>query len=141
MLSTDVATAKAWACRLHAGQTDKAGRPYITHPERVAGRMSLPEEQVVAWLHDTVEDTGLPITKIAEQFGEETASAVDAISRRKDESWDDYLLRVKKNETARHVKISDLIDNSNLSRIPDVTLCDVERQLKYNSALRLLMTD
>ena len=48
MLSTDVATAKAWACRLHAGQTDKAGRPYITHPERVAGRMSLPEEQVVA---------------------------------------------------------------------------------------------
>ena len=60
MLSKDVDTAKAWAYRLHAGQVDKAGGPYVTHPERVAGRMSTPEEQVVGWLHDTVEDTGLP---------------------------------------------------------------------------------
>ena len=81
-----------------------------------------------------MEDTGLPITKIAEQFGEETASAVDAISRRKDESWDDYLLRVKKNETARHVKISDLIDNSNLARLPAIVrrgaAVEVQQRLK-----------
>ena len=141
MLSKDVEKAKAWAYRLHAGQMDKAGLPYITHPERVAGRLTAQEDQVVGWLHDTVEDTGLTLREIEEQFGEETAAAVDAISRREDEDWDDYLLRVKENDTARRVKISDLIDNSNLSRIPAITMRDVERQLKYNKALRFLMTD
>ena len=54
--STDVEAAKALATRAHSGQTDKAGLPYITHPERVAGRLNTLEEQVVGWLHDTVED-------------------------------------------------------------------------------------
>ncbi len=141
MLSKDVETAKAWAYRLHAGQVDKAGQPYITHPERVAGRLRSREDQVVGWLHDTVEDTGLTLREIAAQFGEETAAAVDALSRRDGEDWEDYLRRVSGNETARRVKISDLIDNSNLSRIPDVTLRDVERQHKYNKALRYLLAE
>ena len=139
MYSVDVMTAKAWAARWHEGQRDKAGKPYITHPERVAGRLSAPEEQVVAWLHDTVEDTGLTLREIENTFGPETAAAVDAVSRRPGEDWEDYLRRVKQNEVARKVKISDLIDNSNLSRIPVVTLRDVDRQLKYNQALRYLM--
>ena len=139
--STDVEAAKALAARMHEGQTDKAGLPYVTHPQRVAERLETPEAQVVGWLHDTVEDTGLTLREIEEQFGKETAAAVDAISRRADEEWADYLLRVKRNETARRVKISDLIDNSNLSRIPDVSMRDVERQLKYNQALRFLMND
>ncbi len=139
MYSVDVTTAKAWAVRWHEGQRDKAGQPYVTHPERVAGRLSAPEEQVVAWLHDTVEDTGLTLREIENTFGPETAAAVDAISRRPGEEWEDYLRRVKQNEAARKVKISDLIDNSNLSRIPAVTLRDVDRQLKYNRALRYLM--
>ena len=139
MYSVDVMTAKAWAARWHEGQRDKAGKHYVTHPERVAGRLSAPEEQVVAWLHDTVEDTGLTLREIENTFGPETAAAVDAISRRPGEEWEDYLRRVKQNEAARKVKISDLIDNSNLSRIPAVTLRDVDRQLKYNRALRYLM--
>ena len=141
MLSKDVETAKAWAYRLHAGQVDKAGQPYITHPERVAGRLRSREDQVVGWLHDTVEDTGLTLREIAAEFGEETAAAVDAVSRRDGEDWEDYLRRVSGNETARRVKISDLIDNSNLSRIPEVTLRDVERQHKYNKSLRCLMAE
>ena len=139
MYSVDVTTAKAWAVRWHEGQRDKAGQPYVTHPERVAGRLSAPEEQVAAWLHDTVEDTGLTLREIENAFGPETAAAVDAVSRRPGEDWEDYLRRVKQNEVARKVKISDLIDNSNLSRIPAVTLRDVDRQLKYNQALRYLM--
>ena len=141
MLSRDVETAKAWAFRYHAGQTDKAGLPYVTHPQRVAERMDTPEEQVVGWLHDTVEDTGLTLREIELQFGPETAAAVDAISRREGEDWDDYLKRARNNPVARRVKISDLIDNSNLSRIPRVTMRDVDRQKKYNKALRYMMSD
>ena len=79
------------------------------------------------------------IHQIENQFGSETAAALDAISRRVGEEWADYLRRVKKNEVARNVKISDLIDNSNLSRIPNVTLRDVDRQERYNKALRFMM--
>ena len=140
MYSRDVDTAKAWAERLHRGQTDKAGQPYIGHPARVAGRLEQPEEQVVGWLHDTVEDTGLTLEEVTEQFGPETAAALDAVTRRAWEDWNDYLLRVKANPIATRVKISDLIDNSNLSRIPHITMKDVKRQEKYNKALQLLMS-
>ena len=139
--STDIEAAKALAARAHEGQTDKAGLPYITHPERVAARLDTPEAKVVGWLHDTVEDTPLTIHDIETVFGPETAAAVDAISRREDEAWPDYLVRVAVNPIARQVKISDLIDNSNLSRIPYVTLKDVERQKKYNKALKRLLEE
>ena len=141
MLSKDVKTAQAWAERLHQGQVDKSGKPYIGHPARVAGRLNSLEAQVVGWLHDTVEDTELSLPEIEKEFGPETAAAVDAVSRRDGEDWDAYLHRVKKNHIARQVKISDLIDNSNLSRLPRVTLRDVERQAKYNRALRELLEE
>ena len=112
--STDVEAARLLATQAHSGQTDKAGLPYITHPERVAGRLEDPAAQVVGWLHDTVEDTTLTLAEIEVQFGPETATAVDAISRRDGETWNDYLDRVAANPIARAVKISDLIDNSNL---------------------------
>ena len=79
--SIDVAAARALATKAHKGQTDKAGLPYITHPERVALRMESPELQVIGWLHDTVEDTTLTVKDIAERFGPETAAAVDAVLR------------------------------------------------------------
>jgi len=139
--SKDVAAARALAERRHAGQVDKAGLPYITHPQRVAERLETPEAQVVGWLHDTVEDTGLTLQEVETQFGPATAAAVDAVSRREGESWSDYLRRVKANPVARQVKISDLIDNSNLSRIPRVTLRDVQRQAKYNAALKRLLEE
>lgn len=141
MLSRDVRTAQSWAEKRHEGQVDKSGKPYVEHPARVAGRMETPEEQVVGWLHDTVEDTGLSLEEVERQFGPETAAAVDAVSRRDGEAWEDYLERVKQNPTARAVKISDLIDNSNLSRLDRITMKDVRRQEKYNRALQFLMEE
>lgn len=139
--SIDIEAAIALTTKAHEGQTDKAGLPYITHPERVAARLDTAEAKVIGWLHDTVEDTALTVQEIEVVFGPETAAAVDAISRRAGEKWVDYLDRVAANPMARQVKISDLIDNSNLSRIPHVTLKDVERQKKYNSALNRLLEE
>ena len=141
MLSNDIEAARLLAIHQHQGQVDKAGMPYILHPTRVVERMKTPEEKVVGWLHDTVEDTGLSLSDIEQQFGFETAEAVDAISRREDEPWEIYLQRVKRNPVARSVKISDLIDNSNLSRLRDITIKDVKRQEKYNLALQFLLSD
>lgn len=139
--SKDVEAAKELAYMMHEGQVDKAGLPYVTHPERVASRLESPEERVVGWLHDTVEDTEMTVDEIRERFGPETAAAVDAISRRDDETWEDYIERMKREPIARRVKIIDLIDNSNLSRIPRVTMRDVERQARYNRALKELLEE
>ena len=137
--SIDVAAARALATKVHEGQTDKAGLPYITHPERVASRLTTPEAQVVGWLHDTVEDTPITLQDIEADFGPETAAAVDAISRRKDEACSDYLDRVATNPVAKAATISDLIDNSNLGRIPVITVKDMKRQERYNKAMQKLM--
>ena len=137
--SVDIEKAEAMARKAHKGAVDESGRPYIEHPERVAARMEKPEEKVVGWLHDTVEDTDLTLEDIRQEFGSDTAEAVDAISHREGEPWAVYLMRVKANDVAKSVKISDLIDNSNLSRIPAVKPKDVKRQAKYNRALFFLM--
>ena len=83
----------------------------------------------------------MTLEEICAQFGPETAAAVDAISRREGEAWAEYIQRVAANPLARQVKISDLIDNSNLARLPAVTKKDVKRQGKYNQALQKLLEE
>ena len=138
-LSYDVYRARNLAAMAHEGAVDKAGAPYILHPMRVAERLSTPEERVVGWLHDVVEDTSVTLEEIREMFGAETAAAVDAITHREGESWSDYLCRVKANETAKAVKLADLTDNMNLTRFETVTAREVARAEKYLRAMRFLM--
>ncbi|MDI3292501.1 hypothetical protein [Janthinobacterium tructae] len=45
------------AAATHAGQTDKGGAPYILHPLRVMLRVAPGAQQIVAVLHDVVEDS------------------------------------------------------------------------------------
>ena len=127
------------AYNAHTCQTDKAGMPYIEHPHRVSMRMKTEEEMIVAWLHDVPEDTDVTVSELRDKFGDVVGDALEAITHRKGESWSDYLARVKANEIATRVKIADLIDNSNLDRLEDVTARDVLRQAKYNRALIFLM--
>lgn len=133
------AAAEVYAERMHQEQTDKAGQPYIGHLRRVAERMQTSDQRIVAWLHDILEDTYTDSAQIHEAFGPEIGAAVDAITRRPAERYSDYIRRVGENPLARAVKIADLIDNSNLSRLPSVILEDVKRQRKYNRALAYLL--
>lgn len=66
--ATDVvARAKAIAEQYHQGRQDKAGRPYITHPARVARRVTGdPTLEAIAWLHAVVEDTDATLVTLAE---------------------------------------------------------------------------
>jgi GTP diphosphokinase / guanosine-3',5'-bis(diphosphate) 3'-diphosphatase len=47
------------AARAHAGQTDKAGQPYILHPLRVMLAVNSLPEKMAAVMHDVVEDTNV----------------------------------------------------------------------------------
>ena len=139
--STDVAKAEAFARVVHADQVDKAGVAYTEHLRRVAASVNGNREKVVAWLHDTVEDADVSIEQIKEMFGIHTAAAVLAMTRNKGEDYFVYVRRIKSNRVARAVKIADLIDNLNLSRIlavRKVTSEDAKRVAKYARALNIL---
>ncbi|TVQ21081.1 MAG: bifunctional (p)ppGpp synthetase/guanosine-3',5'-bis(diphosphate) 3'-pyrophosphohydrolase [Spirochaetaceae bacterium] len=136
--------ALAVALRAHKGQTDRAGLPYITHPLRMMARTSDPDEQVVAVLHDVVEDgleNGVTMATLVEEgFPERIIAAVDALTRRlrsirpdrdADEAYDDFVERSAANPLARRVKLLDLRDNMDLSRLPEVHAADFERLGRY----------
>jgi GTP pyrophosphokinase len=71
--------------RKHEGQVRKSGDPYITHPLAVAtilAELGMDTTTLVAaLLHDTVEDTGLTLADVEEEFGVEVAHLVDGVTK------------------------------------------------------------
>lgn len=138
-----IETAERLATTAHAGQTDKAGLPYIEHPRRVAARTAVtstdPDAVAVAWLHDVVEDTSVTLDELRETgFPETVIAAVDALTRRPDEG-DRYYQRVAANPLAREVKLADIWDNTHPDRLGLLDADDVDwLTRKYGHALELL---
>jgi (p)ppGpp synthase/HD superfamily hydrolase len=123
------------AAQAHRGQKDKAGAPYILHPLRMMLRMDTEEEMMVAVLHDVIEDSLYTLSDL-EQAGYPRAvlEAVDCLTRQQDESYDEFIERIKPNPLARRVKLADLEDNMNLTRLPNPQEKDLERLEKYRRA-------
>ncbi len=127
------------AAQAHQGQTDKAHEPYILHPIRVMLRLSTPDERMAAVLHDVLEDTDWSRMDLErEGFSRAVLDAVEALTRRSDETYEDFLHRVSLNPIALRVKLADLEDNLDASRIAQPTDRDVRRMEKYRAARTLL---
>jgi guanosine-3',5'-bis(diphosphate) 3'-pyrophosphohydrolase len=122
--------ARRFAEQQHEGQM-YGEEPYMTHVDEVASQFDDPHMQRIAYLHDTVEDGKIGIDDIHEHFGEDVGHAVDAMTRRQDESYFDYIARVGEHPKARQVKMADLTHN--LSGDPPGSL----RQ-RYEKALEIL---
>ena len=116
----------------HDKQLDKGGHPYIDHPLRVMNNMETIEEKIVAVLHDAVEDSDLTLEDLRlAGFSEPIVEAIAAITKREGEKRKDYLNRVVDNPIALKVKIADMTDNADISRIPNPTDKDRERTRIY----------
>lgn len=77
--------ARKFAESAHQGQIRKYnGKPYFTHPERVAKRLQelgYPPEMVAAgYLHDVIEDCGVKIQEIETIFGHKVAELVSGLT-------------------------------------------------------------
>lgn len=136
--------AKNLSAELHKGQTDLAGKDYFTaHINTVVGSVGGLNESVyyiiTAYLHDVLEDTDITADELYEEFPREIVDAVVCLTKNKNESYEDYINRVKKNPMAKTVKICDLANNMDLSRLNSVTEKDLERLSKYSKAFALLM--
>lgn len=127
------------AKKAHKGQYDKAGVDYIEHPLFVASQVDTQEEKAVALLHDVLEDS--PYTaeelKLA-GLPETVVTAVQVLTKKKGQDYQQYLELVKSNPIARCVKLADLKHNSDLSRLATITEKDLERFEKYKKAIDYL---
>ena len=128
------------AISAHNGQLDTHnGRPYIEHPFRVMNAGHTLQEKIVGVLHDVVEDTDWTLDKLkAEGFTDEIVDGVDAVTRRENESYDDYIIRVQSNPLGIRVKLNDLTDNMDIRRWKEVQYQDLARLQKYLSAYKQL---
>ncbi|SDH10980.1 GTP pyrophosphokinase [Pseudomonas abietaniphila] len=129
----------ALACRVHAGQVDKSGKPYILHPLRLMLKFDDQDAQVVSVLHDVVEDSDTTLEDLrALGISEDAIEAIDCLSKRPSEQYNDFISRIIPNELARKVKIADIEDNLDLTRLPTLSEKDLLRVAKYHQALRRL---
>lgn len=127
------------AIKVHSSQVDKGGKPYIGHPLRVEKLCDDEDCKIVALLHDTVEDGDITAEYLLMQgFPTHIVDAVLFVSRNKEEDYFDFIRRCKANPIGRRVKIADLKDNMDVTRLNELTDKDVERLKKYHKAYKIL---
>lgn len=128
------------AATVHETQTDKAGAAYILHPLRMMQRAQIGDEQIVAVLHDVVEDSDWTLEKLRKAgFSPAIVDAVGLLTRAGNETYEEFVERIatakgKAGDTARRVKLLDLEDNMNVSRLADLTDKNIERLKRYQKA-------
>jgi (p)ppGpp synthase/HD superfamily hydrolase len=123
------------AIEAHKGQKDKVGAPYILHPLRVMLCMYSDVEMMAAVLHDVVEDSRWTLKDLQQEgFPAQVIEAVDYLSRREQETYDQFIERIKSNALAVKIKLADLEDNMDLKRLGDITEQDEKRMKKYHAA-------
>lgn len=125
---------------VHSHQVDKAGQPYILHPLWVMNKVHTLKAKIVAVLHDIVEDTNITIEDlIFKGFDEDIVEAISLLTRKKNQSYNNYIELIATNDLAKEVKIADLSHNMDLSRLKEITDKDKERYNKYLKARDYLM--
>ncbi|RKS07826.1 HD domain-containing protein [Nocardiopsis sp. Huas11] len=140
VMTLDEATRLArWA---HEGQTDKAGRPYAEHVLAVRDRLAGHGEpaQMAGVLHDVLEDTPLTAEDLrARGCPEVVVTAVEAVTRRPGESYDDLVRRAAADPLGRLVKLADNAHNADEARLAALPADQAARlRAKYARAREIL---
>jgi (p)ppGpp synthase/HD superfamily hydrolase len=134
---TDYELALTIATKFHAGQ--KYGKEdYTVHLVSVANSLSSSSDerlQIIAVLHDILEDTACSLDVLYGLFEDNVVKAVEAITKTGcEETYEQYISKVRNNQLARVVKMHDTKCNldESLKRL------DMKRVLKYSKQMQLL---
>jgi len=124
----------------HKNQVDKFGASYLGHITRVMNRGTTIDEKIVGVLHDVVEDTDWTFEKLEQEgFPPHIIDALRCVTKtNEEENYEDFIERIKVNPLAVKVKLNDLRDNMDITRMPAVTEKDLPRLNKYLKAYKAL---
>ena len=122
---------------------DKAGQPHILHPLRLMIWVETETEKIVAVLHEVIEDSQPPqrwgFDELRrEGFAEPVLAALEGVTRREGETYEEFIRRSLTHPVARRVKLADLEDNLDIRRLATLTDRDTERLRRYLAAWRVL---
>lgn len=143
---TDIIAAENLARKAHKGQYYGDQDYYTGHILKVTQKLTDvvmccddEDSEIVATLHDIVEDTDVTLSNLAfiHGFDSRIIDAVDAITKRDNETRKEYIKRCKNNAIAHRVKIADTLANLEAS----VASCDAWRVKKYSKQLIELYKD
>lgn len=137
LLSKAISLATAY----HQNQFDKAGVPYIFHCIKVMHYLKSDDEELncIALLHDIIEDTTCSdIELIQAGMTNRIVSGVIALTKSKNMTTEQYLVKIKQNPDAVRVKMCDLRHNSDIRRLKDVRQKDFDRIVKYHKMFQEL---
>lgn len=122
----EVRKAYRYSADAHDGMRRKSGEPYILHPIAVAQitveEMGLDKVAIIAaLLHDTVEDTGVTVEDIRQEFGGHVAKIVEGLTKiesvyrpgasQQAENFRKMLLTLSEDVRVILVKIADRLHN------------------------------
>jgi len=130
------------AAEQHRHQVDKAGQPYVVHPLRVMLALDTEPERLAGVLHDIIEDTDVTLDDLrVAGYPDEVLQALDCLTKREGETYEQFVERAGANPIARRVKLADLEDNLDLRRLSALSDRDVERLRRYLAAWQRLRAD
>ena len=133
-----IALAQRICDQAHADQFDKAGRPYVEHPRRVASYVAAQNVSAImaALLHDVLEDTDLTAADLAQAgIPDEVIATVELLTRSAEVSDEEYYRRIAAHSDALEVKLADLADNTDPARLAQLPPHDQAwLTAKYDSA-------
>ena len=125
----------------HKNQKDKTEAPYILHLIRVMQKGKSEVEKISGILHDLVEDTKWTFEEIEKEgFSKEVVDVLRLVTKEsEDEDYNHFINRIITNKTAISVKLNDLGDNLDITRLNLLTNKDMVRLNKYLSAYNKLL--
>ena len=115
---------------LFESDKDKGGMPYMLHILYVYKHVSSINEKVVALLHDVIEDKDVTREDLLEVgFPEKIVKDVETLTRVKPVEYKDYVesIIINGSREALYVKLADVENNMDISRIPNPTVEDIDR--------------
>lgn len=125
----------------HKGQIDKGGAPYIMHLIRVMNAGNTENEKICGILHDLIEDTEWTFEKLKEEgFDDEIIEALRCVTRLPNENYEEFIARIITNPLAIKIKLNDLKDNMDITRLSFISEEDCERLNKYLKAYQFLLS-
>jgi (p)ppGpp synthase/HD superfamily hydrolase len=137
-----LATAISIVAQAFEEKKDRGGKPYFLHCMRVMNDVPQDDEELmcIAILHDLVEDC--PDWSVEELirmgFSKRITDAVDLLTLRTGQYYEAYIKAIALNNDARLVKLADLRDNSQITRMKGLTAKDFSRLEKYHQSYAYL---